>query len=62
MTVLHDTNVDAHESNPDQFGQYLMRTYRGNGPIIRTVAWRQSPADTYGPEHMLFAVGAGEGL
>ena len=54
MTAIHDPGVEIHESNPDQFGQYLLRTYHDSHGVTRTVAWRQSPGDTYGPEHILF--------
>jgi hypothetical protein len=54
--------VDVYTSNPDQFGQYMLTVYRGNGPVVRTVAWRQHEADTWGPEHLLFAEPAGGAL
>lgn len=49
------SDVEVFTSNPDQFGQFMLTVYRNNGPVVRTVAWRQSPADTWGPEHLLFA-------
>lgn len=55
---IEDDGVSCYESAPGALGQFLMRVYRGNGPTIRTVCWRQSPADTWGPEHMLLATAA----
>jgi hypothetical protein len=57
MTAITDPGVIAHESNPDQFGQYLMRTYSDSHGVTRTIAWRPDIGSTYGPEHILFPVG-----
>jgi hypothetical protein len=62
MALERDPEVEVYTSNPDQFGQYLLRVYRGNGPTIRTVAWRQHEGATWGPEHILFAEPAGGAL
>ena len=50
-----EVDYEAYESEPGPLGQYLLRVYRGNGPVVRTVAWRKSPQDTYGSEHLLIA-------
>ena len=59
MTMRIEGQVDNYTTEPDQHGQYLVTVYRGNGPVIRTVAWRQSPADTWGVERVLYAEGVG---
>lgn len=60
MTVIREPGIETHTSNPDQFGQYLLRSYHDSHGTTRTVAWRQTPSDTWSPEHVLFAVTAGE--
>lgn len=55
MTDVADDGVTTHESNPDEFGQFLLHIYRDSHGTTRTISWRQSPLDTYGPEHILFA-------
>lgn len=62
MTALRNPGVDIHTSNADQDGQYLLRVYRDGHGTTRTVAWRQSTLDTWGPEHVLFAEPIAEGL
>ena len=51
--------VETWTTEPDAAGQFLYVVCRGNGPVVRTVAWRQSPADTWGVERVLFAGGVG---
>ncbi len=55
---IEGTPPEVFTSNPDQFGQYMLVVYRDGHGITRTVAWRQTPADTWSPEHLLFAAEA----
>ena len=57
---MHAAEPEVYTSSPVESPQYLVTVYRDTHGVTRTVATREHPGATWGPEHLLFADRAGE--